>query len=59
MSDKGKKAAVTFSKQQFLKSANFTPIQKDILRSILKDDECYTLEQVKRMVEDFVKRKVK
>lgn len=59
MSDKGKKIGVTFSKEQFLKSKNFSPVQKDVLRSILKDDEYYTLDQVKKMVEDFGKRKVK
>jgi len=50
---------VTFTKQQFLKSANFTPVQKDVLRVILKDDGRYTLDQVKKLVEDYAKRTVK
>ena len=58
MSEK-KKAGVTFTKQQFLKSANFTSVQKDVLRTLLKDDETYTLDHVKQMVEDFAKRTVK
>lgn len=59
MSEKAKQASIKFTKQQFLKSANFTPIQKDVLRSILKDDQTYTLDEVKKLVEDFAKRKVK
>lgn len=57
MSEK-KKAGVRFTKQQFLKSANLTPVQKDVLRSILKDDQTYTLQEVKKLVEEFAKRKV-
>ena len=53
-----KKAAVKFTKQQFLKSANFTPVQKDVLRTILKDGETYTLDQVQKLVEDYARRKV-
>ncbi|WP_169729999.1 hypothetical protein [Thermicanus aegyptius] len=53
-----KKAAVKFTKEQFLKSANFTPVQKDVLSSLLKDDEAYTLDQVQKLIEDFAKRTV-
>ena len=51
--------AFSFSKQQFLKSANFTRIEKDVLSAILEDDKQYTIEQVKKMLEDFKKRTVK
>jgi len=57
--EKNKQPGVTFTKQQFLKSANFTPVQKDVLRVILKDDGRYTLDQVKKLVEDYAKRTVK
>lgn len=64
MSEKTKKQEITiteltFTKEQFLKSGNFTPIQKDVLRAILKDGETYTLDQVNKLLEDFTKRKVK
>lgn len=53
-----KKAGITFSKQQILKSKNFSHIEKDVLSVILKDDAQYTLEQVKKMLSDFKKRRV-
>lgn len=53
-----KKAGITFSKQQILKSTNFSRIEKDVLSVILKDDAQYTLEQVKKMLSDFKKRRV-
>jgi hypothetical protein len=53
-----KKAAVKFTKQQFLKSANFTPVRKDVLRALLKDDETYTIDQVRKLIDDYAKRKV-
>lgn len=59
MGEKNRQPGVTFTKQQFLKSATFTPVQKDVLRTLLRDDETYTLEQVKKMVEDYAKRTVK
>lgn len=48
----------TFTKAQFLASKQFTPIQKDVLRVLLKDNETYTHEQVQKLLEDFAKRKV-
>ena len=51
-------AAPKFSKQQFLKAANFTRIERDVLRSFLRDDEMYTLQQVEKMLNDFKQRKV-
>jgi hypothetical protein len=56
---KSEPAAPVYTKAQFLASNQFTPIQKDVLRAILKDGETYTHEQVQKMIEDFAKRKVK
>jgi hypothetical protein len=53
-----KKGAPRFTKQQFLKAANFTQAQRDLLRMILKDDQTYTIDEVKKLIEDFSKRKV-
>ena len=52
------KAAPKFSKAQLLRSLNFTPVQKDVLRTVLKDDEQYTLDQAHKLIEDYAKRKV-
>lgn len=54
-----KQAAPKFTKQQFLKSTNFSRVEKDVLRALMKDDELYTLDQAKKLVENFAKRKVK
>lgn len=57
--NRGKQAVPKFTKQQFLKSANFSRVEKDVLRALMKDDELYTLDQAKKLVENFAKRKVK
>lgn len=51
--------AITFSKQQFLKAANFTRIERDVLNALLKDGETYTLEEVQKMLNDFKQKVVK
>jgi len=53
------KSAAKFSIQQFLISAYFSQVERDVLRALMKDDEKYTLDQAKKMVSDFAKRKVK
>lgn len=53
------KKAVTFTKQQFLKAANFSRVERDVLAVILEDDKLYTLDQVQKLLGDFKKRKVK
>lgn len=56
---KPEKAAPKFTKQQFLKAANFSQVERDVLRALMKDDEKYTLDQAQKLVSDFAKRKVK
>lgn len=53
-----KEAAPKFTKQQFLKVANFSQVERDVLRALMKDDETYTLDQAQKLVSDFAKRKV-
>ena len=53
------KKEVTFAKKQFLKAANFSRVERDVLAVILDDDKQYTLEKVQKMLDDFKKRKVK
>lgn len=52
------KAAPKFSKRQLIRSLNFSPVQKDVLRAVLKDDDMYTLDQAHKLIEDYAKRKV-
>lgn len=58
MSEKGKDKLAVFTKQQFLKAASFTHVQRDVLRVLLKDDETYTLDQVNKILTEYAKRKV-
>jgi hypothetical protein len=61
MSKKGqemKKGAVTFPKRQFLKAANFTRVERDVLAAILEDDKQYTLDEVQKLLKDFKARRV-
>ena len=56
---KAPKPTGRFTKQQFLKSANFTQVEKYVLSTVLKDNETYTLDQAKKRVEDYKKKAVK
>lgn len=51
--------AVAFTKKQFLKAANFSRVEKDVLSVILDDDKQYTLQEVQKALDNFKKRKVK
>lgn len=57
MSEK-KEVKKGFTKEQFMKSDQYTGVQKDIL-SIVLGDEKYTHNQAKKAIDDFNKRKVK
>lgn len=59
MSQKKTDFAPTYTKAQFLASKQFKPIQKDVLRALLKDGETYTFDQVQKLVDDYAKRTVK
>jgi len=51
--------AFSFSKRQFLKAANFSRIECDVLNAILENDKRYTLEEVQNMLNDFKQEAVK
>lgn len=53
-----KKPAV-FAKEQFLKAANFSRVERDVLAVILDDNKQYTLEEVQKELDNFKKRRVK
>jgi hypothetical protein len=50
--------APTFGKQQILRSLRIAPVRKDVLRTLLRDDERYTLDQAHSLIEQFANRKV-
>lgn len=52
------KKAVVFSKGQFLKSSNFSRVERDVLSVILKNDKQYTLEEVQKLLSNFKVRRV-
>ena len=48
-----------FSKEQFLNSSRFEPAQKDVLGAILEPNKLYTMAEAKKLLGDFLKRRVK
>ena len=52
-----KKTENRFTKQQVLASKKFT--NKDLINAILEDDRMYTLKEVEKTINDYLKRKVK
>ena len=52
-----KKEDVKFTKEQILKSKKFKN-RVDLIRVILQDNECYTLEEVQKEIDKFMKRRV-
>lgn len=54
-----KTKAPTYTKEQFLSSKQFNSTQKDVLHALLKDGESYTMDQVKKLVQEFLKKEVK
>lgn len=58
MTRKDKNGAAKFTKQQFLQSANFSPVERDVLRALMEDGQTYTHDQAKKLVGEFAKRKV-
>lgn len=47
-----------FSKEQFLNSDRFAN-KRDLLQTVLKDDEKYTAEQADKLISAFLKREAK
>jgi hypothetical protein len=56
--EKEKEAAPAFTKKQLLSSKKYRDKQ-DLIDSLLKDDQSYTLEAVDNLVDKFRKGKVK
>ncbi|WP_129600467.1 hypothetical protein [Anaerophilus nitritogenes] len=48
-----------YEKNQIISSKRFNLIEKDVLKNILKDDGKYTIEQVEKLLDEFLKKEVK
>ncbi|MGN7381410.1 Uncharacterised protein [Chlamydia abortus] len=48
-----------YTKEQYLQSNRYSPVQKNVLDALLTDNETYTPEQVAKKVEQFMKREAK
>ena len=48
-----------FTKAQFLASKQFTALEKDFLRSVLKDGEQYTIAQAKDLLKKTLSKEVR
>ncbi|MEW9093944.1 MAG: hypothetical protein AB2417_02580 [Clostridiaceae bacterium] len=49
---------VRFTKEQIINSSKFNRIEKDILKALLEDKE-YSLDEAKKIIDDFNKKEVK
>ncbi|WP_374713100.1 hypothetical protein [Symbiobacterium terraclitae] len=47
-----------FTKAQLLRSARYSPQERDVLAAVLQEGQTYTHEQAARLVAEFRKRKV-
>ena len=53
-----KKEEATFTKEQLIKSARYVH-RVDLINALLKDNETYTLSEVDKKINDFMKGAVK
>lgn len=56
--DKPKTTKPVFTKEQILSSKKYQH-RKDVVNVLLKDDQSYTSDEVDKLIDDFMKRKVK
>lgn len=48
-----------FTKEKILTSKKFSSIEKDILKAVLKADGKYSIDDAKKVIEDFSKKEAK
>ncbi|WP_205608786.1 hypothetical protein [Clostridium botulinum] len=53
-----KEQEIKFTKEQIVNSKQFTVIEIDVLKALLKDEQ-YSLKEVNNLLEDFNKKEVK
>ncbi|WP_192859269.1 hypothetical protein [Clostridium botulinum] len=53
-----KEQEVKFTKEQIVNSKQFTVIEIDVLKALLKDEQ-YSIDEVKKILEKFNKKEVK
>ncbi|GGD95131.1 hypothetical protein [Paenibacillus nasutitermitis] len=52
-------AEISFSKAQLLKSARFTPLERDVLSATLEDAAHYPIEEAIMRINQFMKQEVR
>jgi len=50
--------SATFTKAQLLRSARYSPQERDVLAVVLQENQTYTHEQASRLLAEFRERKV-
>ncbi|MGH2110116.1 hypothetical protein [Aerococcus urinaeequi] len=53
------KAVEKYSKDAVINSGEFTAIERDLLKVVLKDDESYAIEDAKRKIKNYKEGEVK
>jgi len=53
------KVVGTFTKEQFIASKQFTPLEKDFLRSVLDEGKTYTIDQARDVLKKTMSKEVK
>lgn len=48
-----------YSREKLLESSKFTSNQKSLIQALLEDKKKYSVEEVTKIIEDFLKREVK
>lgn len=48
-----------FTKEQLLRSTQFSVIHKDVLNALLEEEQGYSIQQAKQIIEDFEKKEAR
>lgn len=54
----GTRPAAAFTKDQILRSARYSPQERDVLAAVLREGQTYTHEQAAKLAAEFRRRKV-
>ncbi len=56
---KATKEIAKYSKKQILSSKKFSLIEKDVLKALIEDDKQYSIDEVVKLLKDFLEKGVK
>lgn len=55
----GKTIETAFTKEQLVRSTQFSIIHKDVLNALLEEEQEYSIQQAKQIIEDFEKKEAR